>query len=118
MTTVASRTAASASMIEAKPTQSTTPLRVSLCLLVWNELEGCKLDVPGLPLDQFDEVYAVDGGSKDGTVAYLEQHGIKVHTQQMRGSIAACMSQMACTMGNTAGTSVSVAARMMYEGAA
>lgn len=76
-------------MIEAKPTQSTTPLRVSLCLLVWNELEGCKLDVPGLPLDQFDEVYAVDGGSKDGTVAYLEQHGIKVHAQQKRGYNAA-----------------------------
>jgi len=78
---------AATSMIEGKP--DVKSLRVSLCMLVWNELEGCKLDVPGLPLEQFDEVYAVDGGSKDGTVAYLEGRGIKVHAQQKRGYNAA-----------------------------
>lgn len=65
------------------------PLRTSLCLLVWNELEGCKLDVPGLPLDQFDEVFAVDGGSTDGTIAYLQSRGITVHAQRNRGYNAA-----------------------------
>jgi hypothetical protein len=44
-------------------------MRLSLCLVVWNELEGCKLDVPRLPRDAFDEVFAVDGGSTDGTVS-------------------------------------------------
>ena len=38
-------------------------MKVALCLLTWNELEGCKPDVPRLPLDGFDEVYAVDGGA-------------------------------------------------------
>ena len=68
---------------------STRTLRVSLCLLVWNELGGCKLDVPELPLEQFDEVYAVDGGSTDGTVEYLQQRGITVHQQKKRGYNAA-----------------------------
>lgn len=60
-------------------------LRTTLCLLTWNELAGCQHDLPNLPLDQFDEVYAVDGGSNDGTVAYLEAAGIPVHQQPKRG---------------------------------
>ena len=60
-------------------------MRVSLCLIVWNELEGCMLDVPKLPLDRFDEVYAVDGGSTDGTPEYLESLGIPVYLQPKKG---------------------------------
>lgn len=50
-------------------------MTISLCLLVRNELEGCKADLPRLPLKEFDEVYGVDGGSSDGTVEYLEYTG-------------------------------------------
>jgi glycosyltransferase involved in cell wall biosynthesis len=64
-------------------------MKVSLCLLVWNELEGCKIDVPNLPLDQFDEVYAVDGGSTDGTVEYLTAQKIPVYKQPKAGLNAA-----------------------------
>jgi len=64
-------------------------VKVSLCLIVWNELEGCKIDVPKLPRDAFDEIYAVDGGSTDGTVEYLESQGIPVHKQPKRGLNAA-----------------------------
>ena len=64
-------------------------MKISLCLLVWNELEGCRIDVPGLPLDAFEEVYAVDGGSSDGTVAYLESLGIAVYRQPKKGLNAA-----------------------------
>ena len=38
-------------------------MRISLCLVTWNELQGCQIDVPQLPRDHFDEIYAVDGGS-------------------------------------------------------
>jgi glycosyltransferase involved in cell wall biosynthesis len=83
---VAGGTALAPAQIEAKPaTARTTTTRISLCLLVWNELHGCTLDVPGLPKEQFDEVYAVDGGSKDGTGEYLKAQGIPVHVQQIRG---------------------------------
>jgi glycosyltransferase involved in cell wall biosynthesis len=74
---------------EKSPNESNSTT-VSLCLLTWNEIEGCKLDVPQLPLDQFQEVYAVDAGSTDGTVQYLEQQGIKVHRQPLPSLNAAC----------------------------
>lgn len=60
-------------------------MKISLCLIVWNELQGCQEDVPKLPLDEFDEVFAVDGGSTDGTVEYLESQGIPVYRQPKRG---------------------------------
>ena len=64
-------------------------MKVSLCLIVWNELQGCQGDVPQLPLSAFDEVYAVDGGSTDGTVDYLENAGIPVYRQPKPGLNAA-----------------------------
>ena len=60
-------------------------LRLTLCLLTWNELDGCRHDVGRLPLDEFEEVYAIDGGSTDGTVEYLTSQGIKVHRQLAKG---------------------------------
>lgn len=65
------------------------PPRVGLCLLTFNELEGCRRDVPLLPLKEFDEVFCVDGGSKDGTGDYLKGLGIPVHVQPKRGLNAA-----------------------------
>lgn len=64
-------------------------MKTSLCLLVWNEIEGCKADVPLLPRAFFDEYYAVDGGSTDGTVEYLESQGIPVYRQPKKGLNAA-----------------------------
>lgn len=64
-------------------------MKISLCLLVWNELDGCQADVPDLPRDSFDEVYAVDGGSSDGTVEYLKSQGVPVYLQPKKGLNAA-----------------------------
>jgi glycosyltransferase involved in cell wall biosynthesis len=64
-------------------------MKVSLCLIVWNELQGCRADVPRLSLEAFDEVFAVDGGSTDGTIEYLESRGVAVHPQPKRGLNAA-----------------------------
>ena len=64
-------------------------MRISLALVVWNELEGCRFDVPLLPIDAFDEVYAIDGGSTDGTVEYLTEQNIPVYRQPKRGLNAA-----------------------------
>ena len=60
-------------------------MSTSLCLLTLNELAGCQRDVPQLPRDEFAEVFAVDGGSTDGTVAYLQSQGITVIRQQRPG---------------------------------
>jgi glycosyltransferase involved in cell wall biosynthesis len=61
----------------------------TLCLLVYDELAGCQADVPRLPREAFDDVYAVDGGSRDGTVEYLESQGIRVYPQPKRSINAA-----------------------------
>jgi glycosyltransferase involved in cell wall biosynthesis len=50
-----------------------------------NEVDGCHHDVPRLPVDQFDQIFAVDGGSKDGTISYLEAQGITVIRQPVPG---------------------------------
>ncbi len=60
-------------------------MRLTLCVMTWNELEGCRHDIPRLDLDQFEEVFAVDGGSTDGTREYLESRGIPVHLQDIPG---------------------------------
>ena len=64
-------------------------MRLSLCLLTWNEAAGCRITVPRLPLGDFDEAFAVDGGSTDGTVEYLEAQGIPVFRQEAPGYNAA-----------------------------
>ncbi|TGU70209.1 glycosyltransferase [Geomonas terrae] len=75
-------------------------MKISLCLLVWNELEGCKIDVPRLPVGQFHEVYAVDGGSTDGTVEYLESKGIPVYQQPKKGLNAAYIHSVEKSTGD------------------
>ena len=64
-------------------------MKIALCLLTWNEINGCQHDVPLIDRSQFDEIYAVDGGSKDGTIEYLSGQNIPVYLQPKRGLNAA-----------------------------
>lgn len=66
-------------------------MTLALCLLTWNELEGCKHDIPLIDRTKFDEIYCIDGGSSDGTVEYLESQGIKVIHQTAKGLNQACI---------------------------
>lgn len=60
-------------------------MRLTLCLLTWNEVVGCRHDVPRLKRECFEEIYAIDGGSTDGTVEYLQSQGIAVYRQDKPG---------------------------------
>ena len=66
--------------------------KISLCLIVWNELQGCRIDVPKLPRHGWRGLFAVDGGT-DRTVEYLEQQRIPVHRQPKSGLNAAYVRQ-------------------------
>jgi glycosyltransferase involved in cell wall biosynthesis len=65
------------------------PKRVALCFLTWNERQGCEMDLPLVDRYIFDEVFAIDGGSTDGTVDAFAKYGIPVHRQTQRGLNAA-----------------------------
>lgn len=65
-------------------------MTVGLCLLTWNEIEGCKHDVPLIDKNQFEQIYCIDGGSTDGTCDYLSGQGIEVYRQSHKGYNAAC----------------------------
>lgn len=66
-------------------------MTVGLCLITWNEIEGCKHDIPQIDRSKFDQIYCIDGGSKDGTVEYLEEQGIQVFQQTQKGLNQACI---------------------------
>ena len=67
-------------------------MKVSLCLLTSNEIDGCKYDVPQIKKIKkyFYEIYAVDGGSNDGTVDFLKKNQISVYKQPVKGLNQAC----------------------------
>ena len=66
-------------------------MTIALCLITWNEIDGVKHDIPLIDRTKFDQIYCIDGGSKDGTVEYLEEQGITVYQQSAKGLNQACL---------------------------
>ena len=62
---------------------------ITLCLLTWNEIRGCVHDVPKIKITEFEDIYAIDAGSTDGTVEYLKNKNITVYKQPQKGLNAA-----------------------------
>ena len=75
-------------------------MRMSLCLLTWNEVQGCDAVLPHLSLEHFYEVFALDGGSTDGTAESLREHGVKVVSQRNRSYNAAYIEAIDLYIGD------------------
>jgi glycosyltransferase involved in cell wall biosynthesis len=60
-------------------------MKGSLIILTYNEIEGAKALFEKIPFDQFDEYFAIDPGSTDGTVEFFKEKGIKVVFQNKKG---------------------------------
>jgi glycosyltransferase involved in cell wall biosynthesis len=58
---------------------------VTLLLPTYNEIDGFRAIFPQIDLSLFDDVLVVDGGSKDGTVEYALENGIRIMTQIRKG---------------------------------
>ncbi len=60
-------------------------MKIALCLLTYNEYECVRKILPSLDTSEFEEVFAVDGGSTDGTLDIYRQKGVRVVAQHSRG---------------------------------
>jgi len=57
----------------------------SIILLTFNEIEAVPKLFDRIPRSCADEILAVDGGSKDGTIEFLRGKGVRVEVQPRRG---------------------------------
>ncbi len=64
-------------------------MKTVLCLLTLNEIECLTLLYDKIPVaggdSGYDDIYAIDGGSTDGTIEFLREKGCKVISQKNRG---------------------------------
>ncbi len=60
-------------------------MKIDVILLVLDEIDGLRAVLPKIPADRFNKILAVDGGSKDGSVEFLQENGIAVFGQSRRG---------------------------------
>lgn len=60
-------------------------MNISLVFLTYNEIIGLKEIYPNVPFSEVDEVFAVDGGSTDGTIEFLKEKNIPVYFQSTKG---------------------------------
>ena len=60
-------------------------MKISLVFLTLNEIVGLKTLFDKIPLNTVDEVFAVDGGSTDGTIEFFKEKNITVYFQEVRG---------------------------------
>lgn len=66
-------------------------MQVSLVFITKNEAVGLSTILPEMNLSLFDQVYAIDAHSNDGTSELFTQHQIPVYQQSVRGLGAATL---------------------------
>ncbi len=65
--------------------EKTNVKKATLILLTRNEIEGITALYEKIPFDHFDEAFAVDPGSTDGTLEFFKQKGVRVVMQEKKG---------------------------------
>lgn len=74
-------------------------MKLTLAILTKNEIAGVREIVPRLPRAAVEEIFAVDGGSTDGTREFFAASGIRVLDQTTRGRGAACLAAAKAASG-------------------
>ena len=59
----------------------------ALFISVLNEIAGIIKLFPEIPISEFDECYVLDGGSKDGSIQFFNDHGLQVIPDVKKGEI-------------------------------
>ncbi len=59
--------------------------KATLVVLTKNEINGVNALFDKIPIESFEDVFAIDGQSKDGTKEFMEKRWLKVYTQEKLG---------------------------------
>lgn len=65
--------------------KQTKKTKGTLVILTLNEIEGLTAIYPLIPVDKFEEIFAIDGGSTDGTLDFYKKNKVRVLKQQSKG---------------------------------
>lgn len=60
-------------------------MKIALVIFTKNELKNLNIIFSKIPLDEVNEVFAIDGNSTDGTRDFFKKKGIKIFDQKYRG---------------------------------
>jgi glycosyltransferase involved in cell wall biosynthesis len=60
-------------------------MNITLVLITLNEIEGLNKLFDKIPMNSVNEVIAIDGGSSDGTLEFMQAKNISVYPQAVKG---------------------------------
>ena len=75
-------------------------MKVSLVIPVWNEIIGMREIMPKVKREWVDQILFIDGGSTDGTIEYLKEHGYEYIVQKGPGLRNAYLEAMPLVRGD------------------
>ena len=75
-------------------------LKKTLVLYTMNEIQGIKSMFDKIPINIFDQFIVMDNHSDDGTVEFLEEHGVRVIQQKKPGRTNALIEAVGHAIGD------------------
>jgi glycosyltransferase involved in cell wall biosynthesis len=75
-------------------------MKVTVLALTLNEREGVQAILPRIPRDSVDQLLVVDGGSTDGTIEWVREHGYPIHVQRRPGIRYAYLEALPLVQGD------------------
>ena len=81
-------------------TKKKNALKKTLVLYTMNEIQGIKSMFDKIPINIFDQFFVMDNHSDDGTVEFLEEHGVRVIQQKKPGRTNALIEAVGHAIGD------------------